>query len=59
MLMDSRARAAICSHITPIMSATRFIKMHGLGNDFVVIDARQQPFPLDDARARAMVGFVL
>jgi len=36
------------------MSATRFIKMHGLGNDFVVVDARQQPFPLDDARARAI-----
>jgi diaminopimelate epimerase len=36
------------------MSATRFIKMHGLGNDFVVVDARQHPFPLDDARARAI-----
>src|SRR5689334_22199095 len=36
------------------MAATTFIKMHGLGNDFVVVDARQQPFPLDDARARAI-----
>ncbi len=31
-----------------------FIKMHGLGNDFVVIDAREQPLTLDDARARAI-----
>lgn len=29
-----------------------FIKMHGLGNDFVVIDARQTPFTLDAAQAR-------
>jgi diaminopimelate epimerase len=34
--------------------ARRFLKMHGLGNDFVVIDARQQPLALDDARARAI-----
>lgn len=31
-----------------------FTKMHGLGNDFVVIDARERPFALDDARARAI-----
>jgi diaminopimelate epimerase len=38
------------------LSAKRrtFVKMHGLGNDFVVIDARQQPFAVDDARARAI-----
>jgi diaminopimelate epimerase len=29
-----------------------FVKMHGLGNDFVVVDARQAPFDLSDARAR-------
>lgn len=29
-----------------------FIKMHGLGNDFVVLDARRAPLPLDDERAR-------
>ena len=34
------------------MDARPFIKMHGLGNDFVVVDARQAPFPLDDALAR-------
>jgi diaminopimelate epimerase len=32
----------------------RFVKMHGLGNDFVVIDARDRPFPLDADRARAI-----
>ncbi len=31
-----------------------FIKMHGLGNDFVVVDAREVPFVLDDASARAL-----
>jgi len=36
------------------MSATDFIKMHGLGNDFVVIDARRAAFALDDARAHAI-----
>lgn len=34
--------------------AGRFHKMHGLGNDFVVIDARLQPFAISDARARAI-----
>jgi len=29
-----------------------FTKMHGLGNDFVVVDARTVPFTLDDATAR-------
>ena len=29
-----------------------FTKMHGLGNDFVVIDARAQPLALDEALAR-------
>ncbi|PZU06174.1 diaminopimelate epimerase [Sphingomonas sp.] len=32
----------------------RFHKMHGLGNDFVVIDARQAPVAIDAARARAI-----
>jgi diaminopimelate epimerase len=36
------------------MGATDFIKMHGLGNDFVVIDARRADFALDDARAHAI-----
>lgn len=33
------------------MSGRPFIKMHGLGNDFVVIDARQAPLALDEATA--------
>ncbi len=36
------------------MNAPAFIKMHGLGNDFVVLDARRAPFPLDAKRARAI-----
>jgi len=31
-----------------------FTKMHGLGNDFVVIDARERPFALDETKARAI-----
>ena len=32
-----------------------FIKMHGLGNDFVVLDAREQPIPpMTAAAARAL-----
>ncbi|KPF86164.1 diaminopimelate epimerase [alpha proteobacterium AAP38] len=31
-----------------------FLKMHGLGNDFVVIDARTRPVPLTAAHARAI-----
>jgi diaminopimelate epimerase len=34
--------------------ALRFQKMHGLGNDFVVIDARAAPVAIDAARARAI-----
>ncbi len=33
---------------------TRFHKMHGLGNDFVVIDARAQPVNMTAALARAI-----
>jgi diaminopimelate epimerase len=32
----------------------RFTKMHGLGNDFVVLDARESPLTLDTARIRAI-----
>ena len=34
--------------------STNFVKMHGLGNDFVVIDARGDGFPLDEARTHAI-----
>jgi diaminopimelate epimerase len=36
------------------MNPRPFIKMHGLGNDFVVVDARSEPFVLDDAATRAV-----
>jgi diaminopimelate epimerase len=36
------------------MRGTPFIKMHGLGNDFVVLDARGRKLALDDAAARAI-----
>ena len=36
------------------MTRTPFLKMHGLGNDFVVLDARAAPVALDDARIRAI-----
>src|SRR5258706_511021 len=31
-----------------------FLKMHGLGNDFVVLDGRQRPLALDRAQRRAI-----
>jgi len=31
-----------------------FLKMHGLGNDFAVFDARSRPFPLSSAMAAAI-----
>jgi diaminopimelate epimerase len=33
---------------------TSFLKMHGLGNDFAVFDARKTPVVLDAAKARAI-----
>jgi diaminopimelate epimerase len=36
------------------MSSSRFHKMHGLGNDFVVIDARVDPVEMSAARAHAI-----
>jgi len=33
-----------------------FRKMHGLGNDFVIVDARSQPLVLTDAQARRIAG---
>ncbi len=36
------------------MTTRDFIKMHGLGNDFVVIDARETPLSFDAAGTRAL-----
>src|SRR5215831_7470511 len=33
---------------------TTFLKMHGLGNDFVIFDARTFPVPVDALSARAI-----
>ncbi len=33
---------------------TAFLKMHGLGNDFAVFDARKQTLAFDAATARAI-----
>jgi diaminopimelate epimerase len=35
-------------------SERRFVKMHGLGNDFVVLDGRQRPLALTPAEVRAI-----
>ncbi len=35
-------------------TALPFMKMHGLGNDFVVVDARARPFAVTSALARAL-----
>jgi diaminopimelate epimerase len=32
----------------------RFHKMHGLGNDFVIVDAREEPFEVSSSLARAI-----
>ena len=32
----------------------RFSKMHGIGNDFVVLDCRHDSFALDTAQIRAL-----
>lgn len=36
------------------MTRIAFRKMHGLGNDFVVLDQRRDPYPIDAAAARAV-----
>src|SRR5579863_3059437 len=40
--------------IYPAMGAIPFLKMHGLGNDFVVLDAREHPLAIGAAEARAI-----
>ena len=42
-------------HISCVMDGLRFIKMHGLGNDFVVIDGRELAVALgaDEVRGPA------
>ena len=39
---------------SPAMRGAPFVKMHGLGNDFVVLDARVRALDLTDAQVRAI-----
>jgi len=36
------------------MTGYSFVKMHGLGNDFIVLDAREQPLDLTQTKVQAM-----
>src|ERR1700733_15135520 len=36
------------------MKSVAFRKMHGIGNDFIVLDQRRDPVPIDAAGARAL-----
>lgn len=45
---------AVSGHITRVMDQLSFIKMHGAGNDFVVLDGRSTPVPLTVAEARTL-----
>ena len=38
------------------MGEIQFTKMHGLGNDFVIIDARDRPFTMTETAARAIAS---
>ncbi|HEX6957753.1 MAG TPA: diaminopimelate epimerase [Ferrovibrio sp.] len=51
--MDTPAAAPYNPGMVPARPLP-FIKMHGLGNDFVVLDAREQPVPLDAAAIRLL-----
>ena len=56
--MFAKISAKACGQAHPSANAgcmTHFIKMHGLGNDFVVIDARETAIPaMTPAVARAL-----
>ncbi len=56
MPAESRAATLAFSRRSAYMAAMkgRFSKMHGLGNDFVVIDAREAAVPITAARAQAI-----
>lgn len=51
-----RVDAPLARALPPAYKAamTAFLKMHGLGNDFAVFDARKEGFALDSAAARAI-----
>jgi diaminopimelate epimerase len=43
----------------PEASPFHFRKMNGLGNDFVVFDARKRSLAMDEAKARAIADELL
>ncbi len=43
-----------CTRVNPRRCGSRFTKMQGAGNDFVVLDATRAPLALDDAQLRAL-----
>ncbi len=45
---------AVRAHMRPAMAPLPFRKMHGLGNDFVVLDARAQDLSITPGRAAAI-----
>ena len=45
---------ALAEPYNPAMSGTPFSTMHGLGNDFVVLDGRARPIALDAGAVRAI-----
>jgi diaminopimelate epimerase len=47
-------RDASCQPALSARMQLRFSKMHGIGNDFVVLDCREHVFPLDAAQIRAL-----
>jgi diaminopimelate epimerase len=53
LLQESHGHKRLRHHITPFMTYP-FIKMHGLGNDFVVLDARDGKLNLSLAQARSI-----
>jgi diaminopimelate epimerase len=51
---DTTQRAALSTARLLAMPSLHFSKMHGIGNDFVLLDCRQQPMTLDTAQIRAL-----
>lgn len=49
-----RFRPYMADMTVPVRTGRPFVKMHGLGNDFVVLDARAAPLALDAAGAAAI-----
>jgi diaminopimelate epimerase len=54
MLNRRGCAGAYTVSISAVMTGLAFIKMHGLGNDFVVVDARSRPGGLTAAQYRAV-----